>query len=116
MAKLTCTKCKEASEIADCIVCNSWTCPKCGTVNAIAVEEGEDWLEGGICNYTGDVSDLPTGGRCKIVKSGKPWGPELLARSWTVSDASTDEGVAQKTTNELTVDDTIIGVTVWYMS
>jgi hypothetical protein len=111
MTILKCAKCKEDTDIPDCATCGSWTCPKCGNVNEIMpVTEDGNWLDGGLCNYVGDGSDLPTGGRCKVVKSGTPWGPELLARSWTVSDASTDEGVAQKSTKELTADDTIIGV------
>jgi hypothetical protein len=71
----------------------------------------ENWLDG-LCNYTGEGSDLPTGGYCKIIRAGKPWGPELLAKSWTVTDAESDEGVKEKKSAELTVDDTIIGVTL----
>ena len=67
---------------------------------------------GGLCNYTGDGSDLPTGGRCKVVKAGKPWGPELLAKRWLVEDAGSDEGTKEKRSEELTVDDVIIGVTL----
>lgn len=71
----------------------------------------EDYL-GELCNYTGDGSDLPTGGRCKVVKAGKPWGPELLAKRWVVEDAESDEGVKEKKSEELTVDDVIVGVTL----
>jgi hypothetical protein len=71
-----------------------------------------DWLEGGLCTYSGLGADLPSGGYCKIIRAGSPWGPELLAKSWTVSDAESEEGVAEKKTNDLTKEDTIIGVTL----
>jgi hypothetical protein len=114
MTKYICKQCKTGSEIPDCVTCGSWMCPDCKTMNDIvtAPEPGEDWLGGGLCTYNGPGSDLPTGGYCKIVKSGTPWGPELLAKSWTVADAETDAGVAEKKGKELTADDTIIGVTL----
>ena len=107
--KYICTKCKTESEIPDCVICGTWTCPNCGTVNDFGEQtEGDDWLDGGLCTYTGPGADLPTGGYCKIVKPGKPWGPELLARSWLVSDAKSDAGI--KEVDEPTKEDTIIGV------
>ena len=40
------------------------------------------------------------------------WGPEKLAKSWTVLDAESDEGFVEKKTSELMADDIIIGVTM----
>lgn len=67
----------------------------------------EEYL-GDLCHYTGDGSDLPIGGRCKVVKAGKPWGPELLAYRWLVDDAKSEAG--SKLVEEPRSDDTIIGV------
>lgn len=67
----------------------------------------EEYL-GDLCDYTGDGFDLPTGGRCKVVKAGKPWGPEMLAYRWLVEDAKSEEG--SKLVEEPTEDDVIIGV------
>ena len=111
MTEYICSKCGYVLE-AQPVDADNWICPICKTSNVIeAAPVGENWLDG-LCHYSGPGHDLPVGGYCKIVKSGAPWGPELLARSWTVSDASTDEGIATKTTKELTADDIIIGVTL----
>lgn len=67
----------------------------------------ENWLDG-ICNYSGPGADLPIGGYSKI--SG--WFPEKVAKSWTVMDAESEEGVKEKKTKELAKDDIIIGVTL----
>ena len=69
----------------------------------------DDYL-GDLCHYTGDGSDLPEGGRCKIVKAGRPWGPELRATQGLVEAAESDEGTKEKKSEELTADDVIIGV------
>ena len=61
--KLKCSKCNNEIEI-DCPSCGSWTCPDCGTVNTIQVEEaeGEDWLDkDGICQFPGAVQKMPDG-------------------------------------------------------
>lgn len=65
----------------------------------------EGWLDG-ICEYTGPEADLPLGGHSKI----PGWYPEKVARSWTVMDAESEEGVKEKKTAELTAEDIIIGV------
>ncbi len=67
----------------------------------------EDWLDG-ICTYTGPGADLPVGGYSKI----PGWYPEKIAKSWTVLDAESEEGIKEKKTSELTKDDIIIGVTL----
>jgi len=67
----------------------------------------ENWLSG-ICKYTGPGYDLPLGGYSMIPN----WGPEKLARSWTVLDAESDVGSVEKRTSELMADDIIIGVTM----
>ena len=98
---LTCTKCgyKLDEQPAEA---DTWTCPVCGTKNAIeAAPAGENWLDG-LCEYAGPGHDLPVGGYCKI----PGWAPEKdLGAVWMTSDGS------EKKTSELTKADTIIGVT-----
>jgi hypothetical protein len=67
-----------------------------------------DWLGNGICGYDGPEAELPAGGNSKI----PGWYPEKVAKSWTVMDAESEEGIAERKTKELTKEDIIIGVTL----
>lgn len=80
---------------------DTWTCPVCGTKNAIeAAPDGENWLDG-LCEYTGPGHDLPVGGFCKIPN----WSPEKIVALWMTADG------IEKTTAALAKDDVIIGAT-----
>lgn len=67
-----------------------------------------DWLGDGLCTYDGPEASLPLGGHSKI----PGWYPEKVAKSWTVMDAESEEGVKEKKAAELLKDDIIIGVTL----
>lgn len=67
-----------------------------------------------LCEYKGPGSDLPRGGYSALPN----WGPEKLAKSWTILDAESEAGIAELTTKQLKMqyeDDpslTILGVTL----
>ncbi len=68
-------------------------------------DESKDWLNDDLCNYTGDGSDLPTGGYSTV----PGWNPEKVVRQWMVEDVDADEGFSLKHTRELVADDIIVG-------